>query len=257
MVKRTCSIDGCTNKHEAHGWCENHYKQKVRSGDFQPRKQIRGICDVEGCGGEHRARGYCNKHYLQWRRTNNPSCSVNGCDRSATAREYCDKHWKRVWKHGDPQAGTHLYSTPEESFAARTEWQGDCLVWTGLNQYGYGIIAVNRRSVLAHRYAWENKHGAIPEGAQIDHRCWNPSCVNVEHLRLASPAENSSYLSGPAPNTSTGVRNVHYNGSGKYRVRIKVRGKEYYFGLYEKIEDAADVAERERKRLFGDFAGRG
>src|SRR5699024_1461993 len=40
------------------------------------------------------------------------------------------------------------HRTPEESFAARTEWQGDCIVWTG-HRYGigYGSIWVDSKNV--------------------------------------------------------------------------------------------------------------
>src|SRR5690606_21541386 len=58
------------------------------------------------------------------------------------------------------------YATPEEAFEARTEplaWSG-CLVWTGhLNHAGYGRLWVDGRMVLAHRYAWEQENGPIPD----------------------------------------------------------------------------------------------
>lgn len=33
MSKRTCSVDGCDNKHEAKGWCKVHYHRHRRHGD--------------------------------------------------------------------------------------------------------------------------------------------------------------------------------------------------------------------------------
>jgi hypothetical protein len=44
----------------------------------------------------------------------------------------------------------------------------------------------NNRTILAHRRAWEEANGPIPEGWQwvIHHTCENPACVNVEHLEL-------------------------------------------------------------------------
>src|SRR4051812_41783929 len=33
MSERTCSIDGCENRHEARGWCCKHYDRWKRHGD--------------------------------------------------------------------------------------------------------------------------------------------------------------------------------------------------------------------------------
>lgn len=67
----------------------------------------------------------------------------------------------------------------------------DCIVWQGAqNSKGYGCFAVNRVVHLAHRVAWEDTHGPIPEGLTIDHKCRVRACVNVEHMELVSNQEN-------------------------------------------------------------------
>jgi hypothetical protein len=63
-----------------------------------------------------------------------------------------------------------------------------------LNAKGYG--RVNKRidgrlvSKYAHRLAWEQAYGPIPEGMMVMHLCDNTSCVEVSHLRLGTHADN-------------------------------------------------------------------
>lgn len=54
--------------------------------------------------------------------------------------------------------------------------------------YGYGWIA--GKHWRAHRFAWQEIHGEIPNGLQVRHLCGNPSCVNVEHLKLGTNSDN-------------------------------------------------------------------
>lgn len=42
----------------------------------------------------------------------------------------------------------------------------------------------------AHRNAWFIHHGPIPAHLEVDHLCYRPACVNVDHLELVTPEEN-------------------------------------------------------------------
>ena len=67
-----------------------------------------------------------------------------------------------------------------------------CWEWTGkIDRYGYGRFITLNRTIAAHRFAYESAKGPIGPGWTVDHLCFNPSCVNPEHLRLLSASENA------------------------------------------------------------------
>lgn len=185
-------------------------------------------------------------------------CSVAGCERPERyrTRAMCVMHYQRAHKYGTPHANVNpRFSTPRERFAAMTEVRGDCLVWTGVtDEYGYARLMVEGKNTYVHRYSWEQANGPIPEGVYLDHTCWNPSCCNPEHLRLATPGENSSYRKGANRGRDL-PRNVYRHGS-KYQASVWHKGGHNHLGTFETIEAAAEAAESKREELFGIYAGR-
>lgn len=71
-----------------------------------------------------------------------------------------------------------------------------CWTWKGAFQcHGYGTFSRKNKSglwrqVLAHRFAYEDVKGPIPEGLSLDHLCRNPACVNPDHLDPVTHMEN-------------------------------------------------------------------
>ena len=94
-----------------------------------------------------------------------------------------------------------LFDAPESErpvLAARfldkiePEPNSGCWLWAGtlVEPSGYGVFAVKRKSVQAHRVSYEIHVGPIPEGLQLDHLCRVRCCVNPAHLEPVTHREN-------------------------------------------------------------------
>lgn len=55
---------------------------------------------------------------------------------------------------------------------------------------GYGNIGVKGKHKKAHRVAWEQANGPIPDGMYVCHHCDNPPCINIDHLFLGTQKDN-------------------------------------------------------------------
>jgi hypothetical protein len=84
-----------------------------------------------------------------------------------------------------------------ERFLDALVYTGDCIVWGGPTRNGYGRLQFretagcdNKSRIPAHIFAYEQMHGPIPKGMDLDHLCRNRCCVNVAHLEVVPRSEN-------------------------------------------------------------------
>lgn len=95
-------------------------------------------------------------------------------------RKFCNQSCKSfaMKRHGservidiDPETGCHI---PRRKPTSR----------------GYNIYRYRGRKTSAHRVVWMEANGDLPDGMHVDHLCFNPLCVNLDHLEAVTVAEN-------------------------------------------------------------------
>ncbi|MEU4016199.1 HNH endonuclease signature motif containing protein [Microbacterium sp. NPDC028030] len=94
-------------------------------------------------------------------------------------------HYLRIWKHGS--ADLPGRPTLAEVLNQGIQSRDGCWIWGGpISSSGYGRIG----SLYTHRVSYEIHVGAIPEGLQIDHLCFEKLCANPDHLEAVTQEEN-------------------------------------------------------------------
>lgn len=78
-----------------------------------------------------------------------------------------------------------------QRFWSKVQIGAECWTWTATRQScGYGHFWHNGRMEGAHRFAWKEANGPIPEGMTIDHLCKVRHCVNPAHMDVVTLKEN-------------------------------------------------------------------
>jgi hypothetical protein len=100
----------------------------------------------------------------------------------------------------------------EERFWEKVRKGPGCWSWTAAtHQFGYGKIRYRKTETMweAHRLAWTLRHGPIPKGVCVLHRCDEPGCTKTEpddeypegHLFLGTKGDNSADMAAKGRST--------------------------------------------------------
>ena len=140
-----------------------------------------------------------------------------------------------------------------EKLAERSEAGPDgCILWTGAKtDRGYGVLKSQQRTIRVHRLAYELANGAIAPEQQIDHSCRIRTCINPEHLRLATNKQNRENLATTSPNSSSGLRGVFWDKrERKWRAKVKHDGTTVLDKHFRELEDAKSAVTAKRNELY-------
>lgn len=170
------------------------------------------LCKIDDCGNAAVARELCPGHKARLERYGDPTggrgavrqrpnkvCSVAGCTKIVSGRGYCQSHSRMVRIHGVAtlKGKTAFGEAKQMIESAAKATHNKCIIWPyNTIKSGYGVVRYNGRNQPAHRVALmlstntEGNSGLVAAHDPI--HCSSRLCVNPNHLRWATYAENTA-----------------------------------------------------------------
>ena len=93
--------------------------------------------------------------------------------------------------------------------------KSNCIEHDGcITSNGYGKVGTRKYGTrVAHRVAWIEANGEIPEGMVVMHKCDNRKCVNLDHLQLGTQKDNIQDMFSKG-------REVRYGGDSHWNSKL-------------------------------------
>lgn len=127
-------------------------------------------------------------------------------------------------------------------------WLGSTLPSRRAGEAGYGHFGLpDGRTVLSHRFAYEDVVGLIPDDKQVHHKCKNRSCVKPHHLELLTQWEHAQLHAPNRKSCPHGHRytkaNTYINPEGRRECRTccNIRSLQRYYRRRDKRREESFV----------------
>lgn len=138
-----------------------------------------------------------------------------------------------------------------ERFWQKVDKTETCWLWThGRSRKGYGQFWADGKQLQAHRWAYEQMVGPIPEGMTLDHlvdRCRNKHCVRPDHLEPVTPEENHRRWVEAQRSVPTCKRGHEWTPENSYVNQAGLRRCKACRASNEKARGAHRVRDRRRR----------
>jgi len=138
--------------------------------------------------------------------------SNHKCDCGCGRFTQIAKTTRRGVKAGEPnrrlqghrRIAKEVIANPDRYTVSECGYETPCWIWDGrVDKDGYPMIGEGER---AHRRAYEQQVGPIPEGRIVHHLCEQKSCVRGDHLEAVTPTEHERAHSKLTPDMVRAIR---------------------------------------------------
>lgn len=166
---KTCTVEGCANKHHGKGFCKKHYNINILEANTSK-------CNIENCInliGKNGAKGLCTKHYHRQKRNGDPLLT-NRIRNCASTKEYMNNISKE--------------DLDNYIFKDHAQWSNACKLHYGdkCSQCAWNEVTCDVNHIISKAKGGLN---TISNGEVL---C--PNCHAKKHRRL--PIEQRKWLTG-------------------------------------------------------------
>lgn len=114
---------------------------------------------------------------------------------------------------------------------------------------GYIVIRIDGTLYRAHQLAWLYMYGEWPKH-RVDHKDRDTLNNRIKNLRSATIKQNAENSKDRSDNTSGFRGVVKRRDCNRWVAQIRHNGSNVYLGIFKTPEEASEVYEKARKKMF-------